>query len=232
MRKKFIVAFLALSVLAVAGCGKEQPADTHVTEKVSVSDEDELINEDNTDIEKTEDTLDFSEFQDRWFYFASGVGGWRTVLQIKEDGSFSGTFSDSDMGSTGEGYPGGTYYFSDFHGKFSTPVKVNEYTYSMKIEEIGYENEVGTEEIKIRKKGNSGSHNGMKSIVENLGTIEFPRIRIGIGKPKENEDKIKFVIGKLSNKTKEELEKGTTKAVEAVTEILKNGIDTAMNKFN
>lgn len=148
MRKKFIVAFLALSVLAIAGCGKEQPADTHVTEKVSVSDEDELINEDNTDIEKTEDTLDFSEFQDRWFYFASGVGGWRTVLQIKEDGSFSGTFSDSDMGSTGEGYPGGTYYFSDFHGKFSTPVKVNEYTYSMKIEEIGYENEVGTEEIK------------------------------------------------------------------------------------
>lgn len=87
-------------------------------------------------------------------------------------------------------------------------------------------------EIKIRKKGNSGSHNGMKSIVENLGTIEFPRIRIGIGKPMQNEDKIKFVIGKLSNKTKEELEKGVTKAVEAVTEILKNGIDTAMNKFN
>ena len=42
----------------------------------------------------------------------------------------------------------------------------------------------------------------------NLGTIEFPRIRIGIGKPMENEDKIKFVIGKLSNKTKEKLEKG------------------------
>ena len=86
--------------------------------------------------------------------------------------------------------------------------------------------------IKIRKKGNPGSHNGMKSIVENLGTIEFPRIRIGIGKPMENEDKIKYVIGKLSNKTKEELEEGTTKAAEAVTQILKDGIDTAMNKFN
>ena len=48
----------------------------------------------------------------------------------------------------------------------------------------------------------------------------------------ENEDKIKYVIGKLSNKTKEELEEGTTKATEAVTQILKNGIDTAMNKFN
>lgn len=90
--------------------------------------------------------------------------------------------------------------------------------------------DVGT--IKIRIKGNSGSHNGMKSIIENLGTIEFPRIRIGIGKPRENEDKIKYVIGKLSTKTKEELEQGTTKAAEAAIEILKNGIDTAMNKFN
>ena len=87
-------------------------------------------------------------------------------------------------------------------------------------------------EIKIRKKGNAGSHNGMKSIVENLGTIEFPRIRIGIGKPLENEDKIKFVIGKISNKTKEELQVGVEKACEAVEEILKNGVDTAMNKFN
>lgn len=87
-------------------------------------------------------------------------------------------------------------------------------------------------EIKIRKKGSSGSHNGMKSIVENLGTIDFPRVRVGIGKPKENEDKIKFVIGKLSNKTKEELEIGVTKAKEAVIELLKNGIDTAMNKYN
>ena len=87
-------------------------------------------------------------------------------------------------------------------------------------------------EVKIRKKGNSGSHNGMKSVIENLGTIEFPRIRIGIGKPMENEDKIKYVIGKLSNKTKEELEEGIIKAVDAVIEILKNGIDSAMNKFN
>lgn len=87
-------------------------------------------------------------------------------------------------------------------------------------------------EIKIRKKGHSGTHNGMKSIVENLRTIEFPRIRIGIGKPMENEDKIKYVIGRLSNKTKEELEEGVSKATEAVIEILKNGIDIAMNKFN
>lgn len=107
--------------------------------------------------------------------------------------------------------------------------------YKIKPEEIiviydDMDIEVGS--VKIRKKGHAGSHNGMKSIVENLGTIEFPRVRVGIGKPMENEDKIKYVIGKLSNKTKEELEEGTTKACEAVIEVLKHGIDAAMNKFN
>ena len=92
--------------------------------------------------------------------------------------------------------------------------------------------DIETGSINIRKKGNSGSHNGMKSIVENLGTIDFPRIRIGIGRPLKNEDRIKYVIGKLSHKTNEELEVGVEKAKEAVEEILKNGIDTAMNKFN
>jgi PTH1 family peptidyl-tRNA hydrolase len=87
-------------------------------------------------------------------------------------------------------------------------------------------------EIKIRKKGHAGGHNGMKSVIENLGTIEFPRIRVGIGKPHENEDKIKYVIGKISNKTKEELEQGTTKAADAVIGILKNGLDKAMNQYN
>ena len=90
--------------------------------------------------------------------------------------------------------------------------------------------EVG--KIRIRKFGSAGGHNGMKSIIAHIQTQEFKRIRIGIGKPRENEDKIKYVIGKLSTKTKEELEQGTTKAAEAAIEILKSGIDTAMNKFN
>lgn len=92
--------------------------------------------------------------------------------------------------------------------------------------------DIETGKIKIRKKGHAGGHNGIKSIIENVGTIEFARIRVGIGKPHENEDKIKYVIGKITNKTKEELEVGTEKAAEAVIEILKNGIDKAMNKLN
>lgn len=86
--------------------------------------------------------------------------------------------------------------------------------------------------IKIRKKGHAGSHNGMKSVIENLQTIEFPRVRVGIGKPQENEDKIKYVIGPISLKAKQELEETTDQACNAVIQILKNGIDYAMNQYN
>ena len=84
--------------------------------------------------------------------------------------------------------------------------------------------------IKIRKKGNAGSHNGMKSVIHYLGT-EFPRIRIGIGKP-EDGDFIRYVIGPIPEDEKEMLDKSTTTAKDAVIEIIKSGIDDAMNKFN
>ena len=86
--------------------------------------------------------------------------------------------------------------------------------------------------IRIRKKGSSGSHNGMKSVVAELGSEDFPRVRVGIGKPKYNNDMINYVIGAIPNEELEKLEEGTTKASEAIVEILKNGIDIAMNKFN
>ena len=86
--------------------------------------------------------------------------------------------------------------------------------------------------MKIRKNGGPGSHNGMKSVIENLKTNDFARIRIGIGRPEKNYDKINYVIGKLPKEEKEILEKGIKKAVESIPEIIKNGIDKAMNKFN
>ncbi len=84
--------------------------------------------------------------------------------------------------------------------------------------------------IKIRKKGNAGSHNGMKSVIQNIGT-EFPRIRIGIGKPQDG-DFIKYVIGAIPEEEKKILDKATTLAKEATVEIIKSGVDNAMNKFN
>lgn len=86
--------------------------------------------------------------------------------------------------------------------------------------------------IKIRKKGSSGSHNGMKSVIAELNSEEFARIRVGIGKPEYAHDMINYVIGEVPEEEQKELEAGVEKAKEAITEILKNGIDIAMNKFN
>ena len=86
--------------------------------------------------------------------------------------------------------------------------------------------------IKIRKKGGPGSHNGMKSVIENLKTTEFGRIRVGIGQPEFKSDMINYVIGKVPEEEQKILQQGVKKAAEAIEEIIKNGIDIAMNKFN
>ena len=86
--------------------------------------------------------------------------------------------------------------------------------------------------IRIRKNGSAGSHNGMKSIVHFLNSTDFPRIRVGIGKPKENENMIEYVIGAIPDEEKKSLEDGVNIAKDAIIELLKNGIDSAMNKFN
>ena len=86
--------------------------------------------------------------------------------------------------------------------------------------------------IKIRKKGGAGSHNGMKSVVEELQSTNFARIRVGIGQPEFKSDMINYVIGKVPKEEQEILQQGVEKAAKAVEEILKNGIDIAMNKFN
>ena len=87
--------------------------------------------------------------------------------------------------------------------------------------------------IKIRKKGGPGSHNGMKSVVQQLNSEKFTRIRVGIGEPLDKNEMIEYVIGKISSEEDQKrLDTGTTQAKEAIIEIIKNGVDSAMNKFN
>lgn len=87
-------------------------------------------------------------------------------------------------------------------------------------------------DIRIRKKGGPGTHNGMKSVVHYLSSDEFPRVRVGIGKPEQNQDLIQYVIGPIPENEKELLEQGTTRAKDAIIEMLKNGIESGMNKYN
>ena len=75
--------------------------------------------------------------------------------------------------------------------------------------------------IKIRKKGGAGSHNGMKSVVEELQSTDFARIRVGIGQPEFKSDMINYVIGKVPQEEQEILQQGVEKAAKAVEEILK-----------
>ena len=86
--------------------------------------------------------------------------------------------------------------------------------------------------IRIRRNGSAGTHNGMKSIIEHIKTESFTRIRVGIGKPKEHIDMISHVIGHIPEEEIEKLDEGVRIAKEAVIEILNKDINSAMNKFN
>ncbi len=86
--------------------------------------------------------------------------------------------------------------------------------------------------IRIRKSGSPGSHNGIKSVTHFLNSENFPRVRIGIGKPNDEENVIEYVIGAIPEEEKTLLADGIEKAKKAIVELLKNGIDSAMNKFN
>ena len=87
-------------------------------------------------------------------------------------------------------------------------------------------------DIRLKAKGSSGSHNGMKSVVENLNTEDFIRVRVGIGAPENKDDMINYVIGQIPKREREVLDESITKAKNSILEILENGIDRAMNKFN
>lgn len=86
--------------------------------------------------------------------------------------------------------------------------------------------------IKIRKKGGAGTHNGMKSVVNEIQTVNFPRIRIGIGNPEYKSDLLNFILTRIPDNEYKILQQAQENAAKAVEEIMKNGIDTAMNKYN
>ncbi len=84
--------------------------------------------------------------------------------------------------------------------------------------------------IRLRLSGSSGGHKGIQNIIDNLGTEEIKRIRIGIGKP--TFDTIDYVLGKPLKEERPLIDEAINKAVDALKEILKNNFDSAMNKYN
>ncbi len=96
-----------------------------------------------------EGDFSFSDIDKTEFSFASGVGAWATSLTVYSDGTFEGIYNDTDaVGSDLEGRERkGVHLHCEFTGKFSDPVRVDEFTYSTKIESLNYKNETGTEEV-------------------------------------------------------------------------------------
>jgi len=86
--------------------------------------------------------------------------------------------------------------------------------------------------IRVRSSGKPGTHNGMKSIVSHLGTEDFPRVRIGIGKKMPNADMVKFVLGTFPPEEETTMQESFKKGALAAISIIKNGCDNTMNKFN
>ena len=86
--------------------------------------------------------------------------------------------------------------------------------------------------IKIKQKGGGGGHNGIKSLINALSSGDFPRLRIGTGRPDEYMEVIGHVLGKFTNKESEIIERTIFRAKEAVVTILCDGIKEGMNRFN
>ncbi len=165
-----LTVMLAASVFV--GCGKKyEPAATSQTgSQVTISEETVLeeVTTKEMELEETSEDLtaesesaasqesssddqeeetagfSFGDVAGMEFYFSSGAGGWYEVLHIKEDGTFTGHFQDSNMGEIGENYPNGVLYYSDYNGSFTTPEKVDDTTWRFRIAQINYP--FGTEE--------------------------------------------------------------------------------------
>ncbi|RMG02883.1 MAG: aminoacyl-tRNA hydrolase [Acidobacteria bacterium] len=86
--------------------------------------------------------------------------------------------------------------------------------------------------IRIRRKGSSGGHNGLKSIISSLGTEEFIRLRIGIRPEYEISDTKQFVLESFSDEDIPVVEEILQKSADAVCSIILEGVDKAMAKFN
>lgn len=87
--------------------------------------------------------------------------------------------------------------------------------------------------IRIRRKGSHGGHNGLKDIFQLLGTDDIMRIKIGVGaKPHPDYDLADWVLGKFPKEDEESLNTALENSVKAIEEIIKRGIDSAMNKYS
>ena len=87
-------------------------------------------------------------------------------------------------------------------------------------------------QLRIRKKGSAGGHNGIKSIIAHLGSEEFIRIKVGVGNKPADWDLADYVLGRFPEEELETVRESVKNAACACESIIKYGIDYAMNQYN
>ena len=87
--------------------------------------------------------------------------------------------------------------------------------------------------LRIRKSGSAGGHNGLKNIIQHLGTDQFPRVKIGVGeKPHPDYDMADWVLSKFTGEDLKTITEAVKRAADAAACVVKDGPDKAMNRFN
>lgn len=86
--------------------------------------------------------------------------------------------------------------------------------------------------VRIRAKGGDGGHNGMKSIIGAVGTQEFVRVRIGIGRPEGQVGDVQHVLSRPSEVERQAIDEGIELAIKAIVTTLSEGVERAMNDYN
>ena len=86
--------------------------------------------------------------------------------------------------------------------------------------------------IRIRPKGSDGGHNGIKSILYHVKSDQFPRIRLGVGKKPEGYDLADWVLSKFTQEEVSVISKAVDQVPNMVREIIENGAQSAMNRYN
>ena len=87
-------------------------------------------------------------------------------------------------------------------------------------------------QIRLRAKGGHGGHNGMRSIIEALGSEEFARLRVGIARPPEGVDPADYVLSRFSKEEQARLDEAVERAADAVEAFVRRGIEAAMSASN
>ena len=87
-------------------------------------------------------------------------------------------------------------------------------------------------QLRIRKKGSAGGHNGLKNIIANLGHDGFIRVKLGVGEKPRGWDLVDYVLGRFSPKDRQAVDEAIDLAADAVRMIIAEGPDAAMNRYN